>query len=48
MSTTLLLLLSNGVLKPNRGVTLAQLVECRTPDRNVMGLNLTRDAVLYN
>ena len=41
-----LLSLSNGVLKTNRGVTLAQLVECRIRDRKVMGLNLTRGAVL--
>ena len=38
--------LSNGVLKTNRGAPLAQLVECRTRDRKVMGLNLTWGAVV--
>ena len=38
--------LSNGVLKINMGAPLAQLVECRTRDCKVMGLNLTRGAVL--
>ena len=37
--------LSSGVLT-NRGAPSAQLVECRTRDRKVMGLNLTRGAVL--
>ena len=41
-----LLSLSKGVLKTNRGAPLAQLVECRTRDRKVMGLNLARGAVL--
>ena len=38
--------LSNGVLKTNRVAPLAQLVELMTRDRKVMGLNLTRGAVL--
>ena len=41
-----LLSVSNGVLKTNREAPLAQSVECRTRDRKVMGLNLTRGAVL--
>ena len=40
-----LLSLSNGLLKTNRGAPLAQLLECRTRDRKVMGLNLTRGAL---
>ena len=38
--------LSNGVLKTNRGAPLAELVECRTRDCKVMGLILTRGAVM--